>query len=248
MTPDRPLAGKTIICTFPPTENNDFTTTVEPLVATVLWLPTIEVVSLSFVTPQPIADYHWMVFTSKNGVKAFFEKQRPLPHQQIAVLGASTAKEIQKLGINAAFVGSGTSGETFADELINTIPADQRALIVLGNLAPNTIIQKLSSKIKTDRVDVYQTTTPKQMDGAIIDIIRQGKYDAIVFSSPSAFQNLCPFLGQPLPPLKAISIGSTTTAAIRQAGIEPKATASEQSYKGLAEAAIHYLTHKTTQQ
>jgi uroporphyrinogen-III synthase len=242
MTAGLRLADKTIICTFPPTANTDFLDIIAPTGINVCWLPTIDVAPIPFETPKPLNNYHWLVFTSKNGVNAFFETAKPLPHQHIAVLGGSTAKALAKWGVEATFIGSGTTGMTFADELLDVIAHNQQVLMLLGNLAPNAIGQKLANIAAIDRVDVYKTVIPQTIDQTALDLVRNQAYDAILVASPSSIENLVTLLGEPTPPIKAICIGNTTAGAMRKLGIEPLAIAKEQTYAGLAQAAIDYLS------
>jgi uroporphyrinogen-III synthase len=246
MKPEAQLAGKTIICTFPPTNNSEFMDAIAPTGIKTVWLPTIEVISIPFLTPQPLEQYHWLVFTSKNGVKAFFETTQPLPHQQIAVLGSSAAKALTNHGFKAAFVGSGTSGMTFADELEHVIAPNQNVLMLLGNLAPNAIGDKLRNIANIDRVDVYETAMPNQIDASTLELVKTQAYDVMLVASPSSIDNLATLLGTPLPALKAIAIGVTTATAMRKLGIEPIAVSAEQTYLGLAQTAIDYLSGQST--
>jgi uroporphyrinogen-III synthase len=236
------IKGKTIICTYPPSGNDELTMALNTLGATILWLPMIEVEPIQPESPIATEQVDWFVFTSKNGVRAFFDnKQELTSHQKIAVLGESTARELANYNQSATFVGSGTSGEQFAKELASVIQKGEEVLLLLGNLAPNTLQTELQSITNIHRVNVYQTSLPKSIDKSVLERVKTGNYDALIVTSPSAIKNLAAQIGDTSKKLKIISIGTTTTNAMIKLGIEPLATANEQSYKGLAIATIQYF-------
>ncbi|MGD9929397.1 MAG: uroporphyrinogen-III synthase [Mangrovibacterium sp.] len=239
------LQGKIIICTYPKRDTDDFFEIVSQLGAEVHYLPMIEVSPFLFQLPKEIGFYQWLVFTSKNGVSAFLQEQKPTASNKLAALGEMTAAELLKNSCVADFVGSGKSGADFAEELSGTIPPGESVLLVLGNLAPDTLQHKLSANHPVDRVDVYQTSVPESIDQNLLKRIEDDAYDLLIVSSPSAIKNLYATLQRNKSGLRLISIGKTTTAAMRELGLEPLATAHETSYKALAEITIDYFrNHK----
>lgn len=247
MTSAAHLIGKTIIPTFPKPETDDFSAELEPRGATVAWMPMIEVKSVPFDLSLKPDDYQWLVFTSKNGVKFFFSAKPVSTTAKIAALGSATADELKKHGSTATFTGSGATGSAFANELLSVIQPNEKVLMVLGSLAPDMIADRLRTIAHVDRIDVYATTMPDLIDSQTLAKVKAGQYDALAVSSPSAIKNLATALGNNASPIKAICIGETTSAAMRELGIEPLATATEQSYKGLAEAVINYFEQKNKQ-
>ena len=91
------------------------------------------------------------------------------------------------------------------------------------------------------RINVYQIVKPNQADPEIIELIKNDKYDLIVFTSPSTFHNFCSFyeLDQ-IRKLKMASIGRTTTKAINDEGFETVLTATKSNAEGLRDAIIEY--------
>ncbi|MCW0482082.1 uroporphyrinogen-III synthase [Gaoshiqia sediminis] len=235
------LQGKIIICTYPKKDPDDFFEIISQLGAEVYYLPMIEVSPSLFQLQKEIGSYHWLVFTSKNGVSAFLQEQKPTNSNKMAALGEITAAELLKNGYVADFVGSGKSGADFAEELSGTIPPGNSVLLVLGNLAPDTLQRKLSANHPVDRVNVYQTIEPENIDENLLKQIEDDAYDLLIVSSPSAIKNLYATLKRNKTGLRLISIGKTTTTAMSELGLNPLVTAAESSYKALAEATISYF-------
>ena len=241
------LQNKIIICTYPKREPDDFFKMISSLSAKVLYMPMIEITPISFKLKNKIESYNWLVFTSKNAIPVFLKDQVISSKNKIATIGESTAKELLQLGYQVDYIGSGKSGNDFANELFELIKPNESVLLVLGKLAPNTLLKKLSANNSVDRIDVYQTSKPKHIDRDCLQRIENDQYDLLIVSSPSAINNLSFFIKKDVKHLRIISIGKTTSSAIRKLGIEPLAMAEESSYKKLAEKTIDYLTqdHKT---
>lgn len=237
------IDGKIIICTYPKPEPDDFAPSLEQAGAIVHFMPAIEIGPLPYQLDKDLATYDWLIFTSKNGVRFFNEDMESERTSKIAVLGEATATELRKKGLEPDFIGSGKSGRDLAEELKAVLQPKQSILLVLGELAPDILSAELGKTNPADRVNVYQNTAPEHFNPKPFELVRDNTYDLMIVTSPSAIKNL--YLAfRPFPvQWRVVSIGKVTTAACRELGIEPLATASEQSYKGLAETSLRYLQH-----
>lgn len=237
------IHGKIIICTYPKPEPDDFAPSLEQAGAIVHFMPAIEIGPLPYQLDKDLATYDWLIFTSKNGIRYFNEDLSGGRSFKVAVLGEATAAELRKKGIDPDFIGSGKSGRDLAEELKTVLHPNESILLVLGELAPDVLSAELRKANPVDRVNVYQNSVPGHFDPKPFALIRDSAYDLMIVTSPSAIKNL--YLAfRPFPvQWRIISIGKITTAACRELGIEPLATASEQSYKGLAETSLRYLQH-----
>ena len=225
------LENKIFITTYPCPENEQdrLTSLLQNHGATVFSCPMIKICPLPFDFNDN--DFDWIVFTSKNAVKVFFNHHKTTA--KIAILGTATAE-------NADFTGSGQSGEIFAEELIRNIPSNSRLLLVLGNLAPDTLMGKLSAKFSVTRVNAYETKIPSKVDSSILKMIQDDLYDLIIATSPSAVNNLKSLL--PNVKFRFASIGATTSSAIRNLQTESVVTAKNPGYLELAQTIIQYYT------
>ena len=102
------LRGKTVLVTRPRNQSEDLTGHLEAAGATVVHCPTIEVLPPNNwaqldASIHTIKEYDWVVFTSPNGVTAFFDlffklydDARALGSARIAAIGPGTAKRAQR--------------------------------------------------------------------------------------------------------------------------------------------------------
>ena len=192
-----------------------------------------------------LESFDWIFFTSKNGVVNFFKQlidskgNTTLPKTvKLAVIGLKTGLELEYYGYAPTFM----SEENTAEEFINRFeakykPQNLKILLALGNLADNTLANRLSIQNSTRRINVYQTVKPSQADQTILELIKIDAYDLIVFTSPSTFNNFCSFYDPSLlEKLKMASIGTVTTKAIQKAGFEPLFTARKSNAEGIRDA------------
>ena len=100
-------------------------------------------------------------------------------------------------------------------------------------------------------VVAYRTAAPKAMDAALLARVRRCEVDAIVFASPSAFQNFAGLLSDAdLAQLSArvqfAAIGPTTARAMRNSGIRVGIEATEPSAAGISDALIKYYQRQAS--
>ena len=191
--------------------------------------------------------YHWLVFTSVNGVRYFFKKMESIngnfllpTHIKIAVVGKKTAEEILKFGHTATFVNPGNTGEELAKTFQQQIKPNEHILLCLGNLARQTLENALKGKVEYTRLDVYRTVMPTEVNQEALEAIINNQYDLIILTSPSAFRNLLTILDgkTDVSRLRLASIGSTTTAEIQQFKMNPSLTALMANAQGIFESIL----------
>ena len=250
-----PLNGKILISTRAPEAGDTLPDLLAAQGATLFSLPMIEIKPVTL-TPadkkivQNLGSYDWLFFTSRNGVANFFKHlidligSSELPSAlRVAVVGVKTASELEYYGFSAAFTGKKHGSAEMASEFCEVIqPKNQKILLSLGNLADDTLKNRLSADNLVDRINVYETCEPKQVDPLVIKRISDGAYDLILFTSPSTFNHFnalidISLIGQ----LKIASIGTTTSKAIREAGFEPVLTADMSNAEGLTASIVKYF-------
>ncbi len=199
--------------------------------------------------------YDWIVFTSPNGVRFFFEEffrlfddLRALGLLRFACVGEGTARAITALHLRIECQPAVATAEALADELIATGSLDSaKILVITGNLNRETIVQKLEgARAIVDCLQVYKTEkTDLTADPAAADFRTRGA-DAILFASSSAVQsfvdqaaalNLGAGATRPL----AGSIGPQTTETMKKAGVPVDFTAKTPSLDALVEALVKRL-------
>ncbi|HTL69480.1 MAG TPA: uroporphyrinogen-III synthase [Lacunisphaera sp.] len=253
--PVQPLAGRRIVLTRPREQNAEWRRKLEELGATVLDLPLIQVakdVNLETLAEvlQGFGSYEWILFTSANGVKYFFEEFvrvhediRALGLVRIGVVGEATAAAIRNLHLRVDLQPKKATAAELAEALITRESMDSaKVLVITGNRNREELVQKLEdARAIVDVLPVYRTGEANTgSDPGAVDFRARGA-DAIFFASPSAAQSffdqavalkLGPKARRPL----AGSIGPSTTTAMKQLGLPVDFEAAEASCDGLITA------------
>ena len=207
--------------------------------ATLHHFPMIDIVGNSNVKPFNLSDFDYYIFTSKNGVNAFynldFVKEKKI---DTYCLGEKTKHALVENGVEPIFA----SNESYADNLItelldNQMVVNKRVLLVLGNLADNRIEVALSSICNLIRLDVYHTTLETRKKQEITNFL-EIKNTITIFTSPSSFQAFANLYDAEKTNL--VSIGKTTSQYIKSSGYVTKITSDEQTYEGISKAIINY--------
>ncbi|MCJ7671658.1 MAG: uroporphyrinogen-III C-methyltransferase, partial [Acidimicrobiia bacterium] len=123
---NRPLFGKRIVVTRAREQASELRLQLEALGAEVLELPAIRVEPVDFVLPA-LGGYSWLVFTSANGVRAFFERgldaagldARALGGLRLAAIGPGTAAALEARGLRPDLVPD----RFVAESLLEGFPA-----------------------------------------------------------------------------------------------------------------------------
>ncbi|HVU17891.1 MAG TPA: uroporphyrinogen-III synthase [Candidatus Didemnitutus sp.] len=262
--PDRPstspLAGKRIVLTRPHDVTSPWRKRLEELGANVIELPLIKVTkevdrnTLAEVFTE-LGRYEWLVFTSANGARFFFEDFhkafddiRALGLVRIAVVGESTAEVVRAQHLRVELQPEKANAAELAEKLIERESLDSaKVLVVTGNLNRDTLVDKLNeARAIVDRLPIYRTEANDVASDPVTNDFRQKGADAILFASPSSAQSFFDQAGTLKLGAKAVrpiagSIGPTTTAAMKQLGLPVDFEAPEASLDSLLGALMKKL-------
>jgi uroporphyrinogen-III synthase len=233
-----PLAGRRVVVTRPREQAADWRTRLEALGAAVVELPLIQVTkhydktSLVEIFAE-LTQYEWLIFTSANGARFFFEEFhkgfddiRCLGLVRIACVGEATAEVVRGQHLRVELQPKKANAEELAQALLERETIDSaKILVVTGNLNRDTLVDRLhDARAIVDRLPIYRTEETDLAADPVAGEFREKGADAILFASPSAAQSffdqaaalkLGPRARRPL----VGSIGSTTTAAMKQLGL-----------------------------
>jgi len=195
-----PLFGRRVAITRTRDQNSELRDKLETLGAEVLELPLITISKdtdrLGFVEIlAELGTYDWIVFTSANGVRYFFEDFlkgfkdiRSLGVLRFACVGKATAREIEKYHIKVECMPDTATGSSLADALIATGSLDSaKVIVVTGNLNRDTLVRKLEAGgAIVDSLLLYKTEKTDLTNDPVADDFREKGADAILFASSSA--------------------------------------------------------------
>lgn len=227
----RPLHGRRIVVTRSRTQASSLTRRLEELGAAVEEFPTIEFASpTSFdALDRAIAElsgYNWVVFTSANGVGAFFDRlaaqrkesasaekpcdARALAGIRVAAIGPATARALGQHGIAADAVPETYRAEAVFDAMrAKGLKAGERVLIPRAEVAREALPDLLRRYgCAVDVAPAYRTQAPTDAGAAgrlaqLRGELAAGEVDAITFSSSSTARNLFALLDDSAPEAEA---------------------------------------------
>jgi uroporphyrinogen III methyltransferase/synthase len=206
---------------------------------------------------ENVKSYDWALFTSANAVRFFCDRCRNLgmevkslqsPGPSVGAVGPATAKAALAGGLRVNYVAKKHDGESLARELAGSIKG-RTVLLPRGDHSDNRMPAALrKAGAQVTEVIVYRTLVPETLESVVLDRVKRAEVDAVVFASPSAFQNLsaflsCADLAALSKRIQFVAIGSTTADAMREGGARTAIEASESSADGLAEAIINFYQH-----
>jgi len=257
----RPLFGKRIAITRTRAQASELRGQLESLGAEVLEIPLIEVVKdvskerLAEIFPE-FGGYDWLVFTSANGVRYFFEEFfrvfdeiRNLGLMRIACVGEATARAIKDLHLKVECQPEVATGEALAVAMIATGSLDSaKVLVVTGNLNRDAVVTKLEeAHAIVDTLPVYRTDKTDLSNEPAAEDFRAKGADAILFASSSAVESFVAQAGalklskdakRPL----AGSIGPQTGASMKKVGMPIDFESKTPGLDGLVKALLSKLS------
>ena len=253
----RPLFGRRIVVTRSREQAGELSRELSERGAEVLEIPTIKIAPPD--NKQDIVDallelnaYDWLVFTSPNGVGAFFDlffkrfqDLRDLGGARIAAIGPGTAARVKSMHLQVDLMPEEALGSKIAQAFhkYQTIE-NLKICLVRAQVADRELpgaLEQMGAIV--DDIAVYKTV-PETEDpaGAAATLVEEGA-DWITFTSGSTVEHFharfdLPALLKSFPRMKTASIGPETTRAIRALGIEPAIEAKTHTMEGLIAALL----------
>lgn len=253
-----PLAGKRIVVTRTRKQAGVLSEQLRDLGAEVIELPTIRIEPPSDLRAfaelvQDAHGYDWIVFTSPNGVTAFFEMfyklyddARDIGGARIAAIGPATAQRVREFHLKVdlqpdEFVAEAVVREFKKEGDIENL----RILIARAEEARDLLPRELGALGAIVDVAVAYRTVAETSDRteARSRLVAEGA-DMITFTSSSTVENFLA-LGLPWPAgMEVASIGPITSKTARDRGLTIEVEATRHDIPGLVEAIRrHYGRH-----
>ena len=254
----RPLFGKRILVTRPEDQAEGFIRALSDLGAQYLLFPTIKIVPPASWKEldraiDALSRYDWIIFTSVNGVKYFFERlngakkdARHLKGIKIGVIGPKTKAALIGRGVSADLTPDKYWAEGVAEEL-GRYPLDgKKVLLPRPAIARDYIPTKLKSfGAIVDVAEAYQIVQPEYSQDQLGELFKNGKIDMITFTSPSAVNN---FLGlfegksiyEEIPRVEVACIGPITAQKATESGLKVTIIPDEYTVEGLTKAIVEF--------
>jgi uroporphyrinogen III methyltransferase/synthase len=239
----KPLFGKRIVVTRAREQASDLKRLFEDSGANVLQFPTIEIAPPDAWTSLDAVlggAYEWLIFTSANGVKAYFDRMRgdarALAGTKVAAVGEATAAELRARGIKPDLVPE----KFLSTALLPHFPERMdgvRVAVIRAAEGREELIEELRRRgANVDLGIAYQTKASGESLDLPLDEI-----DVVTFTSASTVDNFYAKLTaeqrEQLHQRALIaSIGPTTSEAIRTYGRSPDIVAEAATVQSLHDA------------
>lgn len=202
-----------------------------------------------------IDQYDWVIFTSQNGVKFFFQELSKnnisLSHQtKIAAVGEKTKDALQRHQLQVSFVPSLFSADDFAIEFEDQVKQPKKVLIPKGNLARDIIAKTLLSKGWTvDEWIIYDTIFPIESKEKLASLLEHVQLDFALFTSPSTVHHFMEIAKERKLEKKAklidfISIGPVTNKAIEGYGWKVSASPLKYTVEDMLDCLCKLITKR----
>ncbi len=255
----RPLLGRRIVVTRPRAQAGELAAALEDAGADVLLFPTIAI------APPPdaaaldhavvtAATYDWIVFTSVNGVRVFFERiaalgrdVRELAGARIGAIGPETAAELERRLVRPAVVPAEYRAEGLLAALDDAAVRGKRVLLPRAAGAREILPDALRARgAVVDEVIAYAAVPPADADvDGLRAALAAGEIDAVTFTSSSTVRNFAALIGpdavadvgRAARPLVAC-IGPITADTAREVGLRVDVVPDRYTASALADALV----------
>ncbi len=254
---NRPLFGKRVLVTRSRNQASVLSQLLHKYGAQPIELPVIDIQASASMEEldeaiSNVKRYHWIVFTSVNGVKAFFQRlhnaeldSRALGGLKIGAIGAASAQALAEMGIIPDYVPEVYTSQGFLAGLSGWNIAGQRFLLPRADIADKELTAGLGQLgAEVHEVTVYQTVPVAEAASQAREMLMAGKIDVITFTSSSTVSNLIAALKGKMEVInsaKVACIGPKTADTAVRAGLKVGIVAREHTIPGLVTAIEEYF-------
>ena len=250
----QPLFGKKIVITRAAEQAQEFSSLLEDQGAEVIAFPTIQIVPPKNYAAldqaiQNIDRYDWVLFTSVNGVKGFFERMtalgrdvRDLKGARLGAIGPKTSAQLTQRGLRVDAFPEEYRAEALAD-IVGEVKGCA-VLLACAEEARDVLSKTLEARgAKVTLAPVYRTIKTSRAATPIKQLLLQGQVDVVTFTSSSTVDGFMQHFtarqkNRIFEKTKAAAIGPITAATLRDYGIRPAIRASRYTIEALAQAIV----------
>jgi uroporphyrinogen III methyltransferase / synthase len=257
----RPLSGKRIVVTRTRKQAGTLTNQLRALGADVIEMPTIRIEPPTDLREfgelvQDAHMYDWIVFTSPNGVDAFFEiffklydDAREIGGVKIAAIGPATAQRVREFHLHVDLQPEEFIAEAVVREFQKQGGVENLRILLARAEKARDVLPRELSKLGAivDEAFAYRTVPEtRDITGARPRFLDEGA-DLITFTSSSTVENFLA-LGLPWPKgMQAASIGPITSKTARDRGLKIDIEARRHDIEGLVEAIRKFFAAEKTE-
>ena len=205
---------------------------------------------------ERVDEYHWILFTSLNGVRYFFEHlyskgmdTRDLKGPDIGVVGKSTADLLLEYGVNADHIPPVFTSDGLAESLLDQGVEGRNILIPRAVEAREILPETLrGAGAQVTIAPVYQNIPPKGRKDELRAELESGEVDMVTFTSSSTVKNFLTMVdaaGQQelerlLDGVHIAAIGPITAKTVTDSGLHVDVQPETHTIPAMIQAIIGY--------
>jgi len=241
---------------------DDFSNQITLLGGEVIHMPVLQIGPPTSVKPLKKAArrlateniYAWVIFTSANGVRSFFNQLTALGYDsrclngiKVAAIGPITAQVLQDQGILPDFIPTTYTGAELGSQL--PLEPGERVLLPRSEIALDELPQILRARGGlVDDVSAY-TAKANHPDTIVLEQLIEKQIHVVTFFSPSGVSGLKDMLAEAgyvaalseiLAPIMVACIGPTTQEAAQEMNIRVDVVAQEHTSSGLVQELLKW--------
>lgn len=270
----RPLFGKRIVVTRTREQASELVSRLEEHGADCLECATIHIEPMEDQGPldQAIAQmsqYQWVLFTSTNAVRFFFNRlgelgqdSRLLGGARVAAVGRATAEALKNHGIRADLIPLESTGEGLAQALV-ALGVDKQKILLPRALKAGVELPKIltAGGATVDIVPIYRTIQPENPRENLYEQLTNKEIDLITFTSSSTVNNFMHILAAKddeqnttkdhqanihslLDGVMLAAIGPITATTLRKYGLHVDIQPERYTIDSLVEAIVRHAGNK----
>ncbi|MDP5272697.1 uroporphyrinogen-III C-methyltransferase [Chengkuizengella axinellae] len=256
---NKPLFGKRVLVTRARAQASELADQIDDLGGEAVEFPVIELkqpedeqtLNKLDQALQQLEQYHWVVFTSVNGVDYFFKRLRDLridirtmQHARIAAVGPKTAGALEERGLVVTSIPKQFQGEGLLEGILPELEKNQNVLLPRADIAREYLPKKLNELgLNVTEVDVYENVISDHGLEEVLTYINKNRLNVITFTSSSTVRNLVDILTregldakQYLNGVTIVCIGPITAQTAQEYGLNVTKVAEEATIESLIEA------------
>jgi uroporphyrinogen III methyltransferase/synthase len=255
---DKPLFGKRILITRAREQASVFAERLEAAGAEVIEFPTIRIEPPESWNPldaaiRQLREYHWVIFTSANGVRFFWDRLqacgrdvRDLFGMTVCAIGPATAAALLERGVRADLVPPEFKAEALVEAVGSEQVRNARVLLPRAAEAREVIPEELTRRgAKVDVVPAYRTIKNTANADELRTMLREGHIHAVTFTSSSTVRHFLHLMGDEsaglLHNVLVASIGPITADTAARHGIVSHIVPESYTIPALAEALVRHF-------
>jgi uroporphyrinogen III methyltransferase/synthase len=257
-----PLAGLRVLVTRARQQASALSSRLAELGAVPMEYPTIEIRPVEDPAPfdaaiREIGAFSWIVFTSTNGVDAFWERllasgqdSRSLAGVHICAIGPSTAASLAAHGITADWMPREFVTESVLDGFKAYDLNGARVLLARADIAPPLLADGLREQgALVTEATAYRTVPSDESRARLLAALEERRIDVVTLTSSSTARNLVEGIGGRLDLLDGLtiaSIGPVTSRTARELGLAVSVEADIHTIPGLVDALLGWAARHSS--